>query len=132
MRFALKFEVRSNFRKLNYIKLANIIKLEQKKESKKKKKGCDEKMAQAEKRNTSNNNHILIQLQAPEVVIPQVLVKEAPLEKPKSQSIEKRLRKVFNKFKYNARISEEIVSINNYKGQVDAKLLGTRNSTQNF
>ena len=89
-------------------------------------------MAQAEKRNACNDTHILVQLQAPEVLKPQVLVKEAPLEKPKSQSIEKRLRKVFNKFKYNARISEEKVSINNYKGQVDAKLLGTRNSTRNF
>ena len=91
-------------------------------------------MAQVEKRNTSNDNHILIQLQAPEVIAPQVLITEVPLEKPKpkSQSIEKRLRKVFNKFKHTARISEEKVSINNYKGQVDAKLLGTRNSTRYF
>ena len=89
-------------------------------------------MAQAKKRNASNDTHILFQLQAPEVLKPQELVREAPLEKPKSQSIEKRLRKLFNKFKYNARISEEKVSINNYKGQVDAKLLGTRNSTRNF
>ena len=71
---------------------------------------------------------ISAQDQVPEVLKPQVLVKAAPKNQANLQSPKKKLLKVFAKIKYNARISEEKVCINKYKGQVDAKLLGARNS----
>jgi len=86
------------------------------------------KMAQAEKRNASNDNHILIQLQAPEAPAPQVLVKEAAMEKLESQSIKKKLKKVFNKVNLNAKITEEVKCINAVKANLDAKLLAYRNN----
>ena len=58
------------------------------------------KMVQAlekKEKSASNDNHILIQLQAPEVLKPQVLVKEAAMEKLDSQSIKKKLKKMFSK-----------------------------------
>ncbi len=70
---------------------------------------------------------ISAQDQAPEVLKPQVQVKAAQKNQVKLQSPKKKLLKVFAKIKYNARISEEEVCINKYKGQVDAKLLGVRN-----
>ena len=89
-------------------------------------------MAQAEKRSASKDNHILIQLQAPEVVKPQVLVKEPVLDKLESQSIKKKLRKVFKNVKLNARITEEAKCINDVKARLDAKMLGYRNNFFNF
>jgi len=71
---------------------------------------------------------ISAQDQAPEVLKPQVLVKAASKNQAKLQSPKKKLLNVFKIIKYNARISEEKVCINKYKGQVDAKLLGARNS----
>ncbi len=85
-------------------------------------------MAQAEKRNTSNDNHILIQLQAPEVLKPQVLVNEPVLDKLESQSIKKKLRKVFKNVKLNARITEEAKCINDVKARLDAKIYTHRTS----
>jgi len=75
---------------------------------------------------------ISAQDQAPEVLKPQVQVKAAQKNQVKLQSPKKKLLKIFAKIKYNARISEEEVCINKYKGQVDAKFLGTRNSILNF
>ena len=83
-------------------------------------------MAQAEKRNVNNDNHILIQFQAPEGAIPQVLVKEPELEKDKSQSDEKNFRKklieIFSKGK----------SIDAVKGDIDAQVISYRNYINNF
>jgi len=95
-------------------------------------------MAQALVKKTSSKDDIEIadpisaQDQVPEVLKPQVLVKAAPKIQTKLQSPKKKLLKVYAKFKYNARISEEIICINNYKGNLDAKLLGARNSMLNF
>jgi len=89
-------------------------------------------MAQAEKRNTSNDNHILIQLQAPEALKPQVLVNEPVLDKLESQSIKKKLRKVFKNVKLNARITEEVKCINDVKANLDTKILAYKNSFINF
>ena len=75
---------------------------------------------------------ISAQDQVPEVLKSQVLVKAAPKNQAKLQAPKKKLLKVFAKIKYNARISEEKVYINNYKGNLDAKLLGARNSMLNF
>ena len=75
---------------------------------------------------------ISAQDQVPEVLKPQVLVKAAPKNQAKLQSPTNKLLKVFTKINYNARISEEKVCINKYKGQVDAKLLGVRNSVLIF
>ena len=95
-------------------------------------------MAQAIENKTISKNHLecdlpaLTQNLAPEMLESQVQVittEEAGVE---STSLSNKLLRVFNKFKYNARISEENVGINKYKGQVDAKLLGARNSTINF
>jgi len=84
------------------------------------------KMAQAEKRTSSDTNHILILLQAPEVATPQVLVTEPSLEKDKSQSEEKNLRnklsKIFSKSK----------SIDDVKANLDAKVMSYRNYQVNF
>ena len=79
------------------------------------------KMAQAEERNSRTTSHILIQLQAPEAAIPQVLVTEPALKKDDSQSDEKKLRnklsKLFSKGK----------SIDDVKANIDAKVMAYRN-----
>ena len=90
------------------------------------------KMAQAEKRNACNDNHILINLQAPECSPPQVLDKEVALEKLDSQSIKKKLKKMFSKVNLNAKITEEVKSINAAKANLDAKILTYRNNLINF
>ncbi|MBA7512468.1 hypothetical protein ES705_04473 [subsurface metagenome] len=95
-------------------------------------------MAQALEKKTISKVDIEIakpisaQDQVLEVLKPQVLVKAALKNQAKLQSPKKKLLKVFAKIKYNARISEEKVCINKYKGQVDAKLLGVRNYMLNF
>ena len=84
-------------------------------------------MAQAEEKSASIDNQVLFQLQAPEVMKSQVLVKEAALEKDESQSIKKKLKKVFEKVKLNAKITEEIKCINDVKAQNDERMMGYRN-----
>ena len=74
----------------------------------------------------------LTQNLALEVLEPQVLVQINEEAKVESSLLKNKFLRVFNNIKYNARISEEKVCINNYKGQVDAKLLGARNSMLNF
>ena len=74
----------------------------------------------------------LAQNQAPKDLMPQVLVLPTEEAEVESSSLSSKFSKLFNKYKYNARISEEEVSINKYKGQIDAKLLGVRNSAVNF
>ena len=95
-------------------------------------------MAQAIVKKTISKNHlecdlpVLAQNLASEVLEPQVLFlinEEANVE---SSLLRNKLLRVFNKIKYNARISEENICINKYKGQVDAKLLGARNSMLNI
>ncbi len=85
------------------------------------------KMAQAEEKSASIDSQVLFQLQAPEVLKPQVLVKEAAMEKADSQSIKKKLKKVFEKVKLNAKITEEIKCINDVKAQNDSRMMGYRN-----
>jgi len=75
---------------------------------------------------------ISAQDQVSEVLKPQVLIKAAPKNQAKLQSPKKKLLKMFVKINYKARISEEMVCINKYKGQLDAKLLGVRNSVLIF
>ena len=87
-------------------------------------------MAQAKQKNTRTTTHFLIQPQAPEE--PQVLGNIPALEKDKSQSIQKKSRKLFGKIKFNAKKSEEKVSIDKYKGKIDTRLLGVRYSMVNF
>ena len=95
-------------------------------------------MAQAIENKSISKNHLEYDLQALthnlalEVDIPQVLVITTEEAKVESQLPKNKLLRVFNKIKYNARISEEKVCINKYKGQVDAKLLGARNSMLNI
>ena len=95
-------------------------------------------MAQASEKKTISKDDIEIadpitaQDQVPEVLNPQVLVKAAPKNQANLQSLKKKLLKVNAKIKYYARISEEVININNYKGNLDAKLLGARNSMLNF
>ncbi len=95
-------------------------------------------MAQAIVKKTISKDDIEIadpisaQDQALEVLKPQVLVKAALKNHAKLQSPKKKILKVFAKIKYNARISEEFICINNYKGNLDAKLLGVRYSMLNF
>ena len=139
MRFALKFEVRSNFRKLDYIRTTELIKISKEiKRRKIKKKDVMNKMAQTlakkqcEEKCASIDNDIHFQLQAPEVLKPQVLVKESVLEKDESQSIKKKLRKVFNKVKLNAKITEEVKCINAVNANLDAKILAYRNNLIKF
>jgi hypothetical protein len=74
----------------------------------------------------------LAQNLAPEVLELQVLVLNNEEVKVESSLPKNKLLRMFNNIKYNARISEEKVCINKYKGQVDAKLLGARNSMLNF
>ena len=90
------------------------------------------KMAQAEEKSASIDSQVLFQLQAPEVLKPQVLVKEAALEKDESQSIKKKFKKVFKKVKLNAKILEEVKCINDVKAQNDARMMGYRNGLYNF
>jgi len=93
------------------------------------------KMAQAIVKKTISKEcalPALAQNLALEELEPQVLVlinEEAMVE---SSLLKNKLLRVFNKIKNNARISEEKVYINKYKGQVDAKFLGARNSMLNF
>ena len=95
-------------------------------------------MAQAIVKKTISKTHlecdlpILAQDIAPEVELPQVLVKTPEEAKVESSLLKNKLLRVFNKIKYNARISEEFIYVNKYKGQVDAMLLGARNSMLNF
>ena len=86
----------------------------------------------AEEKSTSIDSQVPFQLQAPEGLTPQVLVKEAALEKVKSQSIKKKLKKVFNKIKLNAKITEEVKCINAVNANIDVKMLGYRNNFINF
>ncbi len=87
---------------------------------------------QAEEKTATIDTQVLFQLQAPEVLKPQVLVKEAAIEKVESQSIKKKLRKVFNKVKLNAKITEEVKCINAVKANLDAKILAYRNNLIKF
>ena len=89
-------------------------------------------MAQAKEKNTINENHFLIQSQALEELKPQGLGNKPALEKDESQSPEKKSRKLFGKIKFSMKKSEEKVSIQNYKGKIDTRLLGARNSMINF
>lgn len=75
---------------------------------------------------------VLDQNIAPEVLESQVLVLTTEEAKVEPKLLKNKLLRVFKKVKYNAGISEEEISINKYKGQVDAKLLGVRNSMVNF
>ncbi len=87
---------------------------------------------QAEEKTATIDSQVLFQLQAPEVLKPQVLVKEAALENLESQSIKKKLRKVFNKVKLNAKITEEVKCINAVNANLDAKILAYRNNLIKF
>jgi hypothetical protein len=95
-------------------------------------------MAQVLEKKTISKDDIEIahpisaQDQAPEVLKPQVQVKAALKNQAKLQSHKKKLLNVFKKIKYNARISGEVICINNYKGNLDTKLFGARNSMVNF
>jgi len=66
------------------------------------------------------------------VLKPQVLVKEAAIEKLESQSITKKLKKMFNKVKLNAKITEEVKYINEVNVNLDAKILAYRNNLINY
>jgi len=96
------------------------------------------KMAQTTEKRTTSKNHLefnvpsLVQTQAPEVLMPQVQVIKASLEQDESQSIKKKLRKVFNKIKLNAKITQEVKCINALKANVDTRILGYRNNLINF
>lgn len=95
-------------------------------------------MAQATGKKTISKNHLecdlpsLAQNLALEEQESQVLVLNNEEAKVDSSLPKNKLLRVFNKIKYKARISEEKGGINKYKGQVDAKLLGARNSMLNF
>jgi len=95
-------------------------------------------MAQATEKKPISKNHLeydlpaLTQNLAPEAIESQVLVLTTEEAQVESSSLSNKLLRVFNKIKYNARISEEKVCINKYKGQLDAKLLGARNSMLNI
>ena len=87
---------------------------------------------QSEEKTATIDSQVLFQLQAPEVLKPQVLVKEASIENLESQSIKKKLRKVFNKVKLNAKITEEVKCINAVNANLDAKILAYRNNLIKF
>ena len=87
---------------------------------------------QSEEKTATIDSQVLFQLQAPEVLKPQVLVKEASIENLESQSIKKKLRKVFNKVKLNAKITEEVKCINVVNANLDAKILAYRNNLIKF
>ena len=86
----------------------------------------------SEEKTATIDSQVLFQLQAPEVLKPQVLVKEASIENLESQSIKKKLRKVFNKVKLNAKITEEVKCINAVNANLDAKILAYRNNLIKF
>ena len=90
------------------------------------------KMAQAKENYTIIHCDILSQLQAPEALKPQVLVKEAAVEKEESQLIKKKLRKLFRKGKTNAKITKELKSIKGMKANLDSKVMSYRNYQTNF
>ena len=94
------------------------------------------KMAQAEEKRASIDSQVLFQLQAPEVLKPQVLVKEAMMEKDESQSDKKehkkKLRKLFSKISLNAKITEEVKCINNVKANLDTNILAYGNYRLNI
>jgi len=90
-------------------------------------------MAQAEEKTASIGSQILFQTPAPEVYAPQVQVAEAAMEeimKDDSQLSSKKLRKLFNKGKLNARFTEELRSVKAVKANIDASLY--RNYRTNF
>ena len=87
---------------------------------------------QAKEKSASIDSQVLFQLQAPEVLRPQVLVKEASMEKDASQSIKKKLKKVFNKVKFNAKFTEEVKCINAVNANLDTKVLAYRINQINF
>ncbi len=87
---------------------------------------------QAEEKSASIDSQVPFPLQAPEGLTPQVLVKETAIEKVESQSIKKKLRKVFNKVKLNAKITEEAKCINAVNANVDTRILAYRNNLINF
>ena len=87
---------------------------------------------QSEEKTATIDSQVLFQLQAPEVLKPQVLVKVASIENLESQSIKKKLRKVFNKVKLNAKITEEVKCINAVNANLDAKILAYRNNLIKF
>ena len=88
-------------------------------------------MAQVLEKKTFSKDDIEIahpisaQDQVPEVLKPQELVKAESKNQAKLQTPIKQI-------KFNARISEEIICINNYKRNLEAKLLGVRNFMLNF
>lgn len=82
-------------------------------------------MAQAEEKQASMSSQIHFQIQAPEVLEPQVLVKgpeELEMEKEISPIISKKLRKLFDKVKLNAKITEEVKYIDCMKADLDRKI----------
>ena len=87
---------------------------------------------QAEEKSASIDSQAPFQLQAPKVLKPQVLVKETAMEKDESQSIKKKLQKVFSKAKLNAKITDELKSINAVKANLDTRILAYRNNLINF
>ncbi len=90
------------------------------------------KMAQAEEKCATANSHILIQLQAPEVLKPQVLVTEVALEEEESRSFKKKLMKMFSKVNLNSKITEEVKYINDVKVRNDTKMMGYRTGLMNI
>ena len=87
---------------------------------------------QAEEKSASIDSQVPFQLQAPEVLRPQVLVKETAMEKDESQSIKKKLKKLFNKVILNAKITEEVKCINVVNANLDTRILAYRNNIINF
>jgi len=90
-------------------------------------------MAQCEEKCASIDSQIHFQIQAPEVLKPQVLVTDVTLEKEDvSRSLKKKLRKVFNKVSLNAKITEEVKCINNVKVRNDTRTMGYRFGLMNI
>ena len=90
------------------------------------------KMAQCEEKCASIDSKIHFQLQAPEVLKPQVLVTEPVLEKGESYSIKKKRRKLFHKVHLNAKITEEIKCISDVKAYNDTRMMGYRTGLMNI
>ncbi|MHA1535059.1 MAG: hypothetical protein ACTSP8_10070 [Promethearchaeota archaeon] len=87
---------------------------------------------QAEEKSASIDSQVPFQLQAPEVLRPQVLVKETAMGKDESQSIKKKLKKVFSKAKLNVKITKEVKYINEKKANLDTRILTNRKNLNNF
>ena len=90
-------------------------------------------MAQAKERSANAISQIPFQDQAPEGRRPRVQVTEVAMEKiikDESRSISKKLRKLFNKAKLNAKFSAELKNIKSVKGNIDAS--SYRNYRTNF